>query len=99
MTGIYGVFLTSSISWLVSINNASTPPQIMPSVTPRRDLIKTLTSFHVYSMDLLGHGKSHGVIGNMNFKIVYSSINEVTNKIKGDSKHTASDGRFTLVSS
>ena len=42
--------------------------------------------FNVYSMDLLGHGKSDGVPGDLDFDDCLSSINEVINKIKGSSK-------------
>ena len=42
--------------------------------------------FNVYSMDLLGHGKSDGVTGDLNFNDCLSSINEVIEKIKGNSK-------------
>lgn len=42
--------------------------------------------FNVYSMDLLGHGKSDGKIGDLNFGDCLASINEVIKKIKGGSQ-------------
>lgn len=42
--------------------------------------------FDVYSMDLLGHGKSDGMIGDTNFNDCLSAINEVITKIKGGSQ-------------
>jgi alpha-beta hydrolase superfamily lysophospholipase len=42
--------------------------------------------FNVYSMDLLGHGKSDGMIGDLNFGDCLVSINEVIEKIKGGSQ-------------
>lgn len=42
--------------------------------------------FNVYSMDLLGHGKSDGKIGDLNFGDCLASINEVIEKIKGGSQ-------------
>ena len=42
--------------------------------------------FNVYSMDLLGHGKSDGMIGDLNFGDCLASINEVIKKIKGGSQ-------------
>ena len=42
--------------------------------------------FNVYSMDLLGHGKSDGMIGDLNFGDCLASINEVIEKIKGGSQ-------------
>ncbi len=42
--------------------------------------------FNVYSMDLLGHGKSDGNIGDLNFNDCLSSINEVIRKIRGSSQ-------------
>ncbi|HET7391874.1 MAG TPA: alpha/beta fold hydrolase [Nitrososphaeraceae archaeon] len=42
--------------------------------------------FEVYSMDLLGHGKSDGKRGDMNFNDCLSSINEVIRKILHNSK-------------
>jgi len=42
--------------------------------------------FNVYSMDLLGHGKSDGKVGDLNFGNCLASINEVINKIKRESQ-------------
>ena|SRR2546427_6371371 len=42
--------------------------------------------FNVYSMDLLGHGKSDGNIGDINFNDCLSAINEVIRKIRGNSQ-------------
>jgi pimeloyl-ACP methyl ester carboxylesterase len=42
--------------------------------------------FDVYSMDLLGHGKSDGISGDMDFDDCLSSINEVIEKIKGTTR-------------
>ncbi|MGC2573886.1 MAG: alpha/beta fold hydrolase [Candidatus Nitrosopolaris sp.] len=41
---------------------------------------------NVYSMDLLGHGKSDGPIGDLDFGDCLASINEVIEKIKGESQ-------------
>lgn len=42
--------------------------------------------FNVYSMDLLGHGKSDGKVGDLNFGNCLASINEVIKKIKRGSQ-------------
>jgi alpha-beta hydrolase superfamily lysophospholipase len=39
---------------------------------------------NVYSMDLLGHGKSDGIPGDLDFNNCLASINEVVKSIKGE---------------